>query len=239
MASYATGHVYAWFSSGHWADPAVMLQKAVDHWLTGRRRLQADYGRPSSASSTHSSVAAAVNGDVLAADDSSMASAGDQRACNGYRLQNNIYWQLWIGEQEPLRQAGRGMPRRPGDAWKSGKRNAAVAEWGGRRMRKNRRQWRTNDGPTQLASILDLDLQHWFSVSRNLWSLTCQQSLFKRYHSEKQFSDFYLQDDPSLRLPSENSLHASGMCVFIDYLFCECCSHCRFQPYDRVIRFVE
>ena len=26
------------------------------------------------------------------------------------------------------------------------------------------------------------------------WSLTCQQSVFKRYHSDKHFSDFYLQD---------------------------------------------
>ena len=51
--------------------------------------LQADYERPSSASSVNSN-AAMVNGDVLADDNNSTASAG--RACNGYRLQNNIYW---------------------------------------------------------------------------------------------------------------------------------------------------
>ena len=50
--------------------------------------MQADYDRASSASSTYSS-AAVVNGDVLADDASCTASAG--RACNGYRLQNNIY----------------------------------------------------------------------------------------------------------------------------------------------------
>ena len=29
----------------------------------------------------------------------------------------------------------------------------------------------------------------------SIWSLTYQQSVFKRYHSDKHFSEFYLQDD--------------------------------------------
>jgi len=28
----------------------------------------------------------------------------------------------------------------------------------------------------------------------SIWSLTCQQSVFKRYHSDKHLSEFYLQD---------------------------------------------
>jgi len=40
--------------------------------------------------------------------------------------------------------------------------------------------------------VIQIKLNQFKKMS--IWSLTYQQSVFKRYHSDKHFSEFYLQD---------------------------------------------
>jgi len=47
-----------------------------------------------------------------------------------------------------------------------------------------------------MAKIYVLFQQNWISYLKkmSIWSLTYQQSVFKRYHSDKHSQRFYLQD---------------------------------------------
>jgi len=49
-------------------------------------------------------------------------------------------------------------------------------------------------GGEDLSCCSDVSWSFWFT-KMFVWSLTYQQSVFKQYHSNRDFSAFYLQDD--------------------------------------------
>jgi len=49
------------------------------------------------------------------------------------------------------------------------------------------------------------------------WSLTCQQSVFKRYHSDKHFSEFYLQDGGKNQLADTEQYYVTVTLLLLIY----------------------